>query len=119
MTDVVIPRVAMEFDADPQRVAIGEISMGGYGAFDVERVNPRRFCAVGGHSPALSQTASETAPGAFDDAEDFAAHDVIGAAESAPERYLSEPIWSMRATRTRSSPRSRLSPRRSRPPAPS
>lgn len=93
VTDEVIPRVAKEFDADPQRVAIGGISMGGYGAFDIARVNPGRFCGVGGHSPALWQTAGETAPGAFDDAEDFAAHDVIGAAQSVPEPYLSEPIW--------------------------
>lgn len=93
VTDEVIPRVAKEFDANPQRVAIGGISMGGYGAFDIARVNPGRFCAVGGHSPALWTIAGETAAGAFDDAADFEAHDVIGAAQSAPEPYLGQPVW--------------------------
>jgi S-formylglutathione hydrolase FrmB len=93
VSDELIPRVAKEFDADAKRVAIGGISMGGYGAFDIARLNPGQFCAVGGHSPALWQSAGETAPGAFDDAEDFAAHDVIGAAASAPGPYLSQPVW--------------------------
>ena len=32
----------------------------------------RALCAVGGHSPAIWRTSGETAPGAFDDAADFA-----------------------------------------------
>ena len=60
------------------RVAIGGISMGGYGAFELAREARRgRFCAVGGHSPAFWLSAGQTAPGAFDDAADFAAHDVF------------------------------------------
>jgi S-formylglutathione hydrolase FrmB len=66
--------------ADPRRVAIGGISMGGFGALDLARLHPTRFCAVGGHSAALWQGAGETPEGAFDDADDFARHDVIGAA---------------------------------------
>ena len=72
------------------RVAIGGISMGGFGAFDIARRHP--FCAVGGHSPALFRAAGDTPAGAFDDADDFARHDVLGAARSgerfAPRRWL-------------------------------
>jgi hypothetical protein len=39
-------------------------------------------CAVGGHSPALWLRGGDTAPGAFDDAADFARHDVIRVARS-------------------------------------
>jgi S-formylglutathione hydrolase FrmB len=49
--------------------------VGGFGAYDLARLNPGRFCAVGGHSPALWRSGGETAPGAVDDAEDFARHD--------------------------------------------
>jgi S-formylglutathione hydrolase FrmB len=52
--------------------------MGGFGALDLARLHPRRFCAVGGHSPALWRTGGETPVGAFDDAEDFSRHDLFG-----------------------------------------
>ena len=42
------------------------------------RLHPGRFCAVGGHSPAIWRTGGETPAGAFDDAEDFARHDLFG-----------------------------------------
>jgi S-formylglutathione hydrolase FrmB len=77
----VIPQVADRFETDPDRVAIGGISMGGFGAYDLARLNPDRFCAVGGRSPALWRSGGETAPGAFDDAEDFGRHDVIADAD--------------------------------------
>lgn len=70
-------------------MAIGGISMGGFGAFDLARLNPGRFCAVGGHSPALWRTGGETAPGAFDDAADFGRHDVIASARS----FRGMPVW--------------------------
>jgi S-formylglutathione hydrolase FrmB len=89
----VIPRVARRFGADAERVAIGGISMGGYGAYDIARLNPGRFCAVGGHSPALWRTSGETAPGAFDDAEDFARHDMIAAARSNPTAFGGARLW--------------------------
>ena len=73
-----IPAALRRLRADPARVAIGGISMGGFGAFDLARLHPARFCAVGGHSPALWRTGGETPAGAFDDAEDFARHDVFG-----------------------------------------
>ncbi len=63
--------------------------MGGFGAYDLARLYPRRFCAVGGHSPALWRTGGETAPGAFDDAEDFARHDVIAGAGA----FTETPLW--------------------------
>jgi S-formylglutathione hydrolase FrmB len=74
----VIPEVVRRYGIDRRRVAIGGISMGGFGALDLARLHPGRFCAVGAHSPALLRTAEETAPGAFDDAEDFARHDLFG-----------------------------------------
>jgi S-formylglutathione hydrolase FrmB len=93
VTDEVIPRVEEKFGTDPKRVAIGGISMGGFGALDLARLHPGEFCAVGGHSPALWQSAEETAAGAFDDAEDFASHDVVGTASTDPSPYLSQPVW--------------------------
>src|SRR5438105_3207090 len=49
----VIPKALRVLHADPQRVAIGGVSMGGFGALDLARLWPHRFCAVGGHSAAL------------------------------------------------------------------
>jgi S-formylglutathione hydrolase FrmB len=93
VADEVIPAVVEESGADGDRVAIGGISMGGFGAYDIARLHPGRFCAVGGHSPAIWQSAGETAPGAFDDAEDFAHHNVIAAVSADPEAFSDQPIW--------------------------
>jgi S-formylglutathione hydrolase FrmB len=84
-----IPAALKRLPADPERVAIGGISMGGFGALDLARLQPRRFCAVGAHSPALWRSAGETAPGAFDDAADFSRHDVIASAAS----LRGVPVW--------------------------
>jgi len=73
-----IPAGISRLDADGTRVAIGGISMGGFGALDLARLAPRRFCAVGGHSAALWR--GETPPGAFGDAADFRRHDLLAAA---------------------------------------
>jgi S-formylglutathione hydrolase FrmB len=89
----VIPAAAEALPVDPRRVAIGGISMGGFGALDLARLHPDRFCAAGAHSPALWRTGGETAPGAFDHAEDFAAHDVVGAASSDPGSFAGQPLW--------------------------
>jgi S-formylglutathione hydrolase FrmB len=93
ITREVIPEVTRRYGTDPRRVAIGGISMGGFGAFDVARLNRGRFCAAGGHSPALWTTAGETAAGAFDDAEDFARHDVIATAEANPTAFGGTRLW--------------------------
>jgi S-formylglutathione hydrolase FrmB len=78
VVDEVMPAAAQRLRADASRVAIGGFSMGGFGALDLARVHPDRFCAVGGHSPALWRSGGETPAGAFDDAEDFARHHLFG-----------------------------------------
>lgn len=93
VTGELIPAVARRYGLDRRRVAIGGISMGGFGAFNLARLHPGRFCAVGGHSPALWQTAGETAAGAFDDADDFARNDVIAVARSTPAAFADTAIW--------------------------
>jgi S-formylglutathione hydrolase FrmB len=59
-----------------RRVALGGISMGGYGALLLGS-RDRHFCAVGAQSPALWLGRGETAPGAFDDAEDYERNNVF------------------------------------------
>jgi poly(3-hydroxybutyrate) depolymerase len=80
--DEVIPEAVRRLHADPRRVAIGGVSMGGFGAFDVARLRPSRFCAVGGHSAAMWLSAGDTAPGAFDDATDFGHNDLVALARA-------------------------------------
>jgi S-formylglutathione hydrolase FrmB len=89
----VIPQVVRRFDADPTRVAIGGISMGGFGAYDLALSHPGRFCAVGGHSPALWLRGADTAPGAFDDAADFTRNDVIARVRSDPNAFGGAKVW--------------------------
>jgi S-formylglutathione hydrolase FrmB len=76
----VLPAAIRRLHADPRRVAIGGISMGGFGALDLARLNPGRFCAAGGHSAAIFFSGATSAPGAFDDAADFARHDLLALA---------------------------------------
>lgn len=60
------------------RAAVLGWSMGGYGALLLaETLGPDRIAAVAADSPALWQRAADSAPGAFDGATDFAAHDVF------------------------------------------
>jgi len=82
-----IPKLTKRFDIAPERVAIGGISMGGFGAYDIAQFAPGRFCAIGGHSPAIWESASETADGAFDDGDDFERNDIIAAAKRDPSPY--------------------------------
>ncbi|MFN2617601.1 MAG: alpha/beta hydrolase [Thermoleophilaceae bacterium] len=93
VTAEAIPQAQKRFHTDPRRVAISGMSMGGFGAYDLALRASRRYCAVGGHSPALWRTAGETAPGAFDDAQDFARNDVIATARSQPRRLAGRPLW--------------------------
>ena len=62
--------------------------MGGFGALDLARLHPRRFCAVGGHSAALWFSVNRALPGAFDNPADFARHDVIAAARAGAFRGI-------------------------------
>jgi S-formylglutathione hydrolase FrmB len=86
-----IPAALRRSRADTKRVAIGGISMGGFGALDLARLAPRRFCAVGAHSAALWFSGGETAPGAFDDAADFGRHDLIMLARD--RKLIGVPTW--------------------------
>ena len=88
-----IPDAVERFGADPERIAIGGTSMGGFGALDIARRNPGRFCAVGGHSAALWTRAADTARGAFDDARDFRRHDVVGYARDDRRAFAREKLW--------------------------
>jgi enterochelin esterase-like enzyme len=92
MRDVLLAGVR-RFDADPGRVAIGGESMGGFGALNLARLWPTRFCAVGAHSAALWREAAQTPAGAFDDAEDFARHDLFAFAAGNTPVYSGEPVW--------------------------
>lgn len=93
VTSEVIGQVARKYNANGRRVAIGGQSMGGFGALNLARLHPGRFCAAGGHSPALWQTGGETAAGAFDDADDFARNDVIAAARKNPSDFEKTRLW--------------------------
>jgi S-formylglutathione hydrolase FrmB len=100
-----IPAAVRRLPVDSSRVAIGGISMGGYGAFEVARHARRgRFCAIGGHSPAFWLSAGQTAPGAFDDAADFRRHDVYRYVRSHRHPYGSTPLWIDRGNRDPFSP---------------
>lgn len=74
-----IPAALARTHADPRRLAIGGVSMGGFGSLDIARLHPE-FCAIGASSAAIWPTAGQTVSGAFDDPADFARHDVMGAA---------------------------------------
>jgi S-formylglutathione hydrolase FrmB len=86
-----IPDAVRRFHARPDRIAIGGISMGGYGALHLAALRPDEFCAVGGHSAALYKSYSASAPVAFDDAADFARNDVFKAARQ--RRFNRLPVW--------------------------
>jgi poly(3-hydroxybutyrate) depolymerase len=89
----VLPRVEKRYGVDRHKVAIGGISMGGFGALDIALKHPGRFCAVAGDSPALWFEGGETAPGAFDDLADFERNDVVGAVEEDPEAFGRTAVW--------------------------
>jgi enterochelin esterase-like enzyme len=79
------------YRTDPERVAIGGFSMGGFGALDLGR--QKSYCAVGGHSPALWREGGEKPEGAFDDAEDFERHDLFELAGENPKLFRGAKVW--------------------------
>ena len=87
----VIPAGLERSGADRDRVAIGGISMGGFGALDLGRLAPERFCAVGGHSPAVYARGSDDILFGFDDPADFARHDLLTLARGASP--YDAPVW--------------------------
>jgi S-formylglutathione hydrolase FrmB len=87
-----IPEALRNVRADPEKLAIGGFSMGGYGALSLARLG-KGWCAVGGHAPALWRSGGETPAGAFDDAEDFARNDVFAWAASRQRPYGQGSVW--------------------------
>ncbi|RMI28396.1 alpha/beta hydrolase-fold protein [Nocardia stercoris] len=64
---------------DTSRIALLGWSMGGYGALWLaSQLGPGVVASVAAESPALWHSFGESAAGAFDDADDFAAHTVFG-----------------------------------------
>jgi len=89
--DEAIPDAVRRFHARPDRIAIGGISMGGYGALHLAALRPHEFCAVGAHSAALYESFRASAPVAFDNPADFARNDVFKAARQG--RLGDVPVW--------------------------
>jgi poly(3-hydroxybutyrate) depolymerase len=89
----VLPRVERRYGVDPHKIAIGGISMGGFGAYDIALKNSGTFCAVGGHSPALWFEGAETAPGAFENLADFERNDVVGTVQANPDAFGKTKVW--------------------------
>ncbi len=85
-----IPDALRRFDT-LNRVGIGGISMGGFGALHLAAVDPKRFCAVGVRSAALWTSGGDTPAGAFDDAADFDRTDIFAAARKG--RFAGLPVW--------------------------
>ena len=65
--------------------------MGGFGALDLARLAPQRFCAVGAHSAALWARGADTPAGAFDDEEDFARHNLLRFAQT--KKLYPSKVW--------------------------
>lgn len=87
--DEAIPAALARSGADKDRVAIGGISMGGFGALDLGRIEPKRFCAVGGHSPAVLQ--SDNFGVGFDNIRDYTRHDLLTIARKGS--LYDAPVW--------------------------
>lgn len=88
-----IPAAVARLKADRSRIAIGGISMGGFGALRFGLQSRGLFCAVGGHSPALWRTGGETPQGAFDDAADFERNNVIEMAAARLQPLGDARVW--------------------------
>jgi len=86
----VVPVAVGDHDLDGDKLAIGGISMGGFGALSLALELPDRFCAVGGHSPAVFRSFADAPAGAFDDEDDFERHDLLARVARAE---LDVPIW--------------------------
>jgi S-formylglutathione hydrolase FrmB len=85
-----IPAALRRSGADRDRVAIGGISMGGFGALGLGRT-AKRFCAIGGHSPAVYFRGSDDISFGFDNAADFARHDLLRLASN--RSLYDAPVW--------------------------
>jgi enterochelin esterase-like enzyme len=88
-----IPRAAALLHADTGHMVIGGVSMGGFGALDIARLWPDRFCGAAGHSAAIWPSAGQVNPVAFDDAADYGRHDLYGYARATRHAYPHMLIW--------------------------
>lgn len=93
-----LPRMRDEAGIDVSVLGLAGFSMGGYGAlllasgWDAAASPTRtRIGAVSAADPALWLDAGDSAPGAFDDREDFEAHDVFAPPRVAALEKL--PVW--------------------------
>jgi enterochelin esterase-like enzyme len=93
ITGEAIPAVARRVAVDTRRVAIGGISLGGFGALDLASLRPGRFCAAGGHSPALWTRAADAAPDVFQSRADFARHDLLARARRSERPFGATRVW--------------------------
>jgi S-formylglutathione hydrolase FrmB len=89
----VLPRALALSGADPARVAVGGISMGGFGAYNLARLHPGRFCAVGGHSPAIFTGWNQVLPRSFDNRADFARNNLLALAARHPRAFAAPRLW--------------------------
>lgn len=78
-----LPKVMASAGVAAGAWAIAGWSMGGFGSLLLAERHPM-FVAVAASSPAVWFKAGDTRPGAFESAEDFAAHDVLGSLERLP-----------------------------------
>src|SRR5690349_9723111 len=76
LQDELLPLLDRALGAGLKRALLGW-SMGGYGALLTAEHHPDEYRSVVASSPALWLTPGATAPGAFDDAADYARHDVF------------------------------------------
>lgn len=83
------------------RIALHGESMGGYGSLLLaQKLGKKRVAAIAVDAPAIFRRAGDSAPGAFDNAEDWAKHDVMagnGKLEGIPIRVVcgtSDPFFS-------------------------
>lgn len=82
-----------KYGLDDTRVAYAGLSMGGYGALELTREANRTMCGVGAIAPALFLSAEQSASGAFDDADDFNAHDPLAAVRADNAALHGTPVF--------------------------
>jgi len=84
----VIPKALARSGADSHKIAVGGISMGGFGALNLGR-HKDVFCAIGGHSPAVLE--EDNFGFGFDNTADFARNDLIKIAKT--RSLYDAPVW--------------------------
>jgi enterochelin esterase-like enzyme len=93
LLEEVIPMARRKLGAQNQPMAVGGISMGGFGALLLTIRHPGVFCATGGHSAALWPSGARTPAGAFDNAVDFQRNDLMVLASAHPRPFGKTRVW--------------------------